>query len=232
MGLQALPRRGLLDMDVNSRLIVKCLLSTDCDADVISSDVSGMHFEVFNRRRLSDPSCTHLPSPRIHSAITPDFAMSFFKSKSASSADQDNRGQGMQSEASNQSQDQSAQNDSQSSQNNSDMGGGGGVMGSGVAGGHEGNSGNQAQTGEKKDWLDQGISAIGTKAGVNIVSIRTEAHPFMRMLLIAHHDHRAIRTLTPRATSSTRSSARRRVSDIARATIGHNVTHYAYGCRS
>ncbi|KAI0764837.1 hypothetical protein C8Q74DRAFT_1284260 [Fomes fomentarius] len=134
-----------------------------------------MHLEVYNRPRSSFPHSPHLPSRPKHSAIIPESNMSFFKSKSASSADQDNRGKGMQSEASNQSQDQSAQKDSQSSQNSSDMGGGGGVMGSGVAGGHEGNSDNQGQTGEKKDWLDQGISAIGTKAGVNISDKNADA---------------------------------------------------------
>ena len=80
---------------------------------------------------------------------------------------------GTHSEAFNQSQDQGAYNELQNSQGNSDMGGGRGAMGSGVAGGYGGSSGyqqQQSQTGEKKDWLDKGIDALGDKAGFNIVS--------------------------------------------------------------
>lgn len=55
-----------------------------------------------------------------------------------------------------------------------DMGGGNGTHGSGVAGGYEGNSQNQTQTQsgtqEKQDWLDKGISSVGQKFGINIVS--------------------------------------------------------------
>lgn len=49
------------------------------------------------------------------------------------------------------------------------MGGGYGSHGSGVAGGYEG-SNNQQSTQEKQDWLDKGISSVGQKLGVNIVS--------------------------------------------------------------
>ena len=75
-------------------------------------------------------------------------------------------------EAFNQSQDQGAYSQLQSGQGSSEMGGGRGAMGSGVAGGYEGNSqSSQASTtGEKTDWLDRGIEAMGKKAGVNIVS--------------------------------------------------------------
>jgi hypothetical protein len=52
------------------------------------------------------------------------------------------------------------------SSDDSGMGGGRGVHGSGVAGGHEG----QSST-EKQDWLDKGITMAGEKAGVNIVSV-------------------------------------------------------------
>ncbi|KAI0827184.1 hypothetical protein BC628DRAFT_1418762 [Trametes gibbosa] len=53
------------------------------------------------------------------------------------------------------------------------MGGGQGAMGSGVAGGYSGNQqqtqqSQQTQTGEKQDWLDKGIEAIGKKAGFSI----------------------------------------------------------------
>ncbi|KAI0339340.1 hypothetical protein BDW22DRAFT_1400583 [Trametopsis cervina] len=43
------------------------------------------------------------------------------------------------------------------------MGGGAGAHGSGVAGGHEGQTG-----AEKQDWLDKGIEWAGKKAGVNV----------------------------------------------------------------
>lgn len=50
-----------------------------------------------------------------------------------------------------------------SQQENQDMGGGAGVHGSGVAGGHQGQSAT-----EKQDWLDKGIQGIGKKFGVNV----------------------------------------------------------------
>ena len=52
-----------------------------------------------------------------------------------------------------------------SKQENQDMGGGVGAHGSGVAGGHEGQS-----TTEKQDWLDKGIQGVGKKFGMNLVS--------------------------------------------------------------
>lgn len=63
-----------------------------------------------------------------------------------------------------------------SDESQNDMGGGDGTHGSGVAGGYEGNSQNQNQndnqggTQEKQDWLDKGISSVGQKFGINIVS--------------------------------------------------------------
>ena len=55
------------------------------------------------------------------------------------------------------------------------MGGGHGTHGSGVAGGHEGNTQSQSQaqggTQEKQDWLDKGITMAGKKFGLNIVRI-------------------------------------------------------------
>lgn len=53
-----------------------------------------------------------------------------------------------------------------SQQENQGMGGGVGAQGSGVAGGHEGQS-----TTEKQDWLDKGIQGIGKKFGMNVVSV-------------------------------------------------------------
>jgi len=54
------------------------------------------------------------------------------------------------------------------------MGGGAGAMGSGVAGGHEGQAsaaqqtGQQQGQGEKQDWLDKGIQSAGQKFGFNV----------------------------------------------------------------
>ncbi|KAL7284412.1 hypothetical protein ACG7TL_001702 [Trametes sanguinea] len=82
-------------------------------------------------------------------------------------------GGGTHSEGFNQGQGQGGAYDEMQSSQSNDMGGGQGAMGSGVAGGYEGNQQSQQpqQTGtEKKDWLDKGIEAIGKKAGINIVS--------------------------------------------------------------
>jgi len=53
-----------------------------------------------------------------------------------------------------------------------DMGGGQGAMGSGVAGGYEGNSQNTQNTQNtgqgQQDWLDKGIESAGQKAGFNV----------------------------------------------------------------
>lgn len=65
------------------------------------------------------------------------------------------------------------------SQNDQGMGGGYGTHGSGVAGGYEGNQASQSkqtassqQAGEKQDWLDKGITAVGKKFGYNVVRRR------------------------------------------------------------
>ncbi|OSD07708.1 hypothetical protein PYCCODRAFT_1401669 [Trametes coccinea BRFM310] len=80
-------------------------------------------------------------------------------------------GGGTHSEGFNQGQGQGGAYDELQSSQSNDMGGGQGAMGSGVAGGYEGNQQSQQpqQSGtEKKDWLDKGIEAIGKKAGINI----------------------------------------------------------------
>ncbi|KZT63181.1 hypothetical protein DAEQUDRAFT_734112 [Daedalea quercina L-15889] len=66
------------------------------------------------------------------------------------------------------------------------MGGGQGAFGSGVAGGYgsnnsqsqqtaQGQNQNQSQTGEKQDWLDKGIEALGAKAGHNISNSQADS---------------------------------------------------------
>ena len=114
--------------------------------------------------------------------------MSFFNNTASSTGENteytNGPGSGTNSEAFNQSQDRGAYSEMQSSQGSDDMGGGRGAMGSGVAGGYGGTSGNQQQVqGEKKDWLDKGISALGNKFGVNVVSASVNARPPWRTLL-------------------------------------------------
>ena len=106
--------------------------------------------------------------------------MSFFNNTASSTGENSEYttgpGSGTHSEAFNQSQDRGAYSEMQSSQGSDDMGGGRGTMGSGVAGGYGGTSGNQQQVqGEKKDWLDKGISALGDKFGVKVVSASVNA---------------------------------------------------------
>ncbi|KAJ8475358.1 hypothetical protein ONZ51_g6596 [Trametes cubensis] len=77
-------------------------------------------------------------------------------------------GGGTHSEGFNQGQGQGGAYDQMQSAQSSDMGGGQGAMGSGVAGGYSGNQSQSQPSGEKRDWLDKGIEAIGKKVGVNI----------------------------------------------------------------
>ncbi|KAI0763959.1 hypothetical protein BD413DRAFT_616012 [Trametes elegans] len=77
-------------------------------------------------------------------------------------------GAGTHSEGLNQGQGQAgAYDEMQSSQSNT-MGGGHGAMGSGVAGGYSSNQSQSQTSGEKADWLDKGIEAIGKKAGFTV----------------------------------------------------------------
>lgn len=135
---------------------------------------------------LAVPSLFHdlpLPSPhtRLNDSHSPPLhlttIMSFTDNTSSSTGMNtqytDGPGAATHSEGFNQSQDQGAYSEMQSGQGSNDMGGGRGAMGSGVAGGYEGNSQSSqtTQTGEKADWLDKGLESLGKKAGVNIVSL-------------------------------------------------------------
>ncbi|KAI0353333.1 hypothetical protein OH77DRAFT_1458393 [Trametes cingulata] len=77
-------------------------------------------------------------------------------------------GGGTHSEGFNQGQGTGGAYDEMQSSQSNNMGGGQGAMGSGVAGGYSGQSGQTQPTGEKQDWLDKGLEAVGKKAGVNV----------------------------------------------------------------
>ncbi|KAI0674078.1 hypothetical protein C8Q78DRAFT_1067227 [Trametes maxima] len=74
-------------------------------------------------------------------------------------------GGGTHSEGFNQGQGRGGAYDELQSSQSDGMGGGRGAMGSGVAGGH---SGNTQSTGEKQDWLDKGLESLGKKAGFTV----------------------------------------------------------------